>query len=308
MNKYLEDSECGFVQFKDGDNKWDVAKDVVDYPVSILPAYFKHDTTGDFVEAIGLTNTGREKQYCLVIVDKNRDGDLQPISTVSGNYGTLASKDVYEQLQTELAVLEESNDIKSLFITENGGSQQLTIKMNGMMSMDGIPDSLNMLIRLNTSLDGTKSHTLSMVIDTGHAEIHAYGGDYTLSARHTKTIGERSSYYIPTIKMMIDNWNDVIIPMMSLMYDCTFNRNVALELISKMCEDAKIGDAHAEGIANLYTSINLKTDATEDSMYRINMAMNQYLDDELHNSNRIKMQHKDNVTKAIQKQLNKLMT
>lgn len=299
-------SEKGFVQFKADDNRWDVAKDAVDYPVDILPAFFKED--GEFKNAMGLTNTGRDKQYCLVIVDKLRDGNNMPIAAVSGKYGSLPSTEVYAQLQSELSVLEESNEIKSLFVTENGGSQQLTIKMNDMMSMEGVPDALDMMIRLNTSVDGSKSHTLSMVISNrkGGTEIHAYGGDYNLSARHTKTIGTRSAYYIPTIQKMIENWNDIIIPTMSLMYDCKFNRNVALELISGICEDSKMGEAHEQGVRDLYTSISLKTDDDTDSLYRINMAMNQYLDEEMHDLNRAKIAFKDSVTKSIQKQLNKL--
>ena len=312
MNKALENSENGFVQFGEVDTRWATAQDAVDYPVWVLPAHYDspiyHGGKTMFKEAIGMTNTGRDKQFCLVVVDKLRDNDLQTIASVTDTYGSLETKDVYNQLQQELAVSEHTNTVERLFVSANGGMHQLTVRLNDMMSMEGVPDALTMMIRLNTSVDGSKAQSLSMMIHNpeSDSDIHAYGGDYTLSARHTKTIGERSAYYIPTIQKMIVNWNDVIMPTMALMYDCEFNRNVALEMISQICADAKMGDQHTKNVSDLYTSIGLKTKAEGDSLYRINIAMNQYLDDELISMHDTKQKFKDSATRSIQKHLNKL--
>ena len=289
-------------------DKWSVVKDAVDYPVWITPAFYKDEDKDEFVNANGKTNTGRDKNFCLVVVDKYRNNDKQVIATVSDAYGSLSTTDVYDQLQQELYLSETLHEVKSLYVTSNGGMHQLTIKLNDMISMEGIPDDLVMLIRLNTSVDGTTAQSLSMIVHnlTGGTDVNVYGGNYTLSARHTKTIGERSAYYIPTIQSMIDNWNDVVIPAMSLMFDNKFNRNVALDLISDICKDSKIGERHTKNIRNLYASGAVTTKDTTDSLYRVNMTLNQYLDNELADMQDTKQKFKDSATRAIQKQLNRL--
>jgi len=304
----LNATATGLVELKNVTNKWDAAKDAVDYPVWITPAFYKDDDINEFVNANGKTNTGRDKNFCLVVVDKYRDNDKQVIATVSDTYGSLSTKDVYHQLHQELVLSETNHDVTRLFVTSNGGMHQLTIKLNDMISMEGVPDELVMMIRLDTSVDGTKAHSLSMIIHNvkSDTDIHAYGGNYTLSARHTKTIGKRSAYYIPTINSMIENWNDVIMPTMSLMFDCKFNRNVALDLIAGICKDSKIGERHLANITSLYQSGSVKTNDESDSLYRINMTLNQYFDDEMGDMQDTKQKFKDSATRAIQKQLNKL--
>jgi len=308
INSALQDASNGLVWLDDTKDKWGLVKDAVDYPVHVLPAFYPHPIKEEYTLATGITNTGRPKQFCVVAVDLYRTNDYQIISTVSDSYGSLKTSDVYEQLQQELACSEQKHTVQRLYVSANGGTQQLTFKMNEMISMDGIPDDLEMLFRLNTSLDGSKSQSLSMIVHNkeGNTDIHTYGGDYTLSARHTKTIGKRSAYYIPTINKMIENWNDIIIPTMSLMFDCKFNRNMALQLISDICEESKMGEAHMKNVKELYTSIQLKTEARDDSLYRVNMAVNQYLDENMQEMTAAKQRFKDRSVKSIQRHLNRL--
>ena len=307
-NTHLLEAENDFIQFPASGNRWTVAKDAVDFPVWIVPAFYIDPVTNEYSNANGVTNTGRDRNYCLVVVDKYRNDDRKVIANVSDAYGSLSTADVYESLQQELILSEQKHRVERLFVSNNGGTQQLTIKMLDMMSMDGIPDELSMMIRLDTSVDGSRAHSLSMLIHNkaGDTDINVYGGNYNLSARHTKTIGDRSAYYIPTIQTMIDNWNDVVIPSMSLMFDCKFNRNVALDLISNICADSKMGERHTTKIRELYSSNNVSTNASDDSMYRINMAVNQYVDENLADMHNTKQKFKDSATKSIQKHLNRL--
>ena len=309
-NTHLMETDNDFVQFPESGNRWNIAKDAVDYPVWILPAYYVNPVTEteEFVNANGMTSTGRDTNYCLVVVDKYRNDDRHVIASVSDSYGSLSTADVYEQLQQELVLSEQKHQVNRLYVSQNGGRQQLTIKMLDMMTIDGVPDELSMMIRLDTSVDGSRAHSLSMIVHNteGDTDINVYGGNYNLSARHTKTISDRSAYYIPTIKTMIENWNDVVIPTMSLMYDCKFNRNVALDLIAGICTDSKMGERHTAKIRELYMSSNVVTKATDDSLYRINMTINQYVDENLADMHNTKQIFKTNVTKSIQKNLNRL--
>jgi hypothetical protein len=286
---------------------WENAKDAVDYPVHIVPAFYQ-DEDSLFVNANGETNTGRDKDFNLVVVDRLRDGDKQVIACVSGLYGSLKTTDVYAQLQNELLMSDNKNHVDSLYISGNGGVQQLTVAMDDMISMSGAPDELSMKIRLETSVDGSKAHSLSMVAtnETGDIGIHVYGGEYRLSARHTTTINDRTFHYIPTVNQMIANWNEVIIPTMSLMYDEKFNRNVALNMVDELCKTAKIGERHQKAIRDLYVSGLVRTNDTTDSMYKMNVTFNQYFDDNMEEKTELRNKFKDGIAKAMHNELNKL--
>jgi len=310
QNTLLMDSTAGLVEV---DGKWEAAKDAVDYPVYIVPAYFNavdcdQHNESEFVNANGETNTGRDKDFNLVVVDRFRDDDKQVIACVTGLYGSLKTVDVYQQLQDELLVSEIKNHVDTLYVSGNGGVQQLTVAMEDMISMSGVPDELAMKIRLETSVDGSKAHSLSMVAEnlTGEVGIHVYGGEYRLAARHTNTINDRTYHYIPTVNQMIANWNDVIIPTMSLMFDEKFNRNMALNLVDEMCAKAKIGERHQKAIRDLYVSGAVRTNDTTDSMYKLNVTFNQYFDDNMHEKNELKNKFKDSIAKAMHNELKKL--
>lgn len=303
-NTLLMENACGMVGV---DKSWENAKDAVDYPVYIVPAFYQ-DTDEQFINANGQTDTGRDKDFNLVVVDKFRNDDKQVIACVTGLYGSLKTVDVYQQLENELFISENKNHVDSLYVSGNGGVQQLTIAMEDMISMNGTPDELSMKIRLETSVDGSKAHSLSMIANntTGDIGINVYGGEYRLSARHTNTINDRTFHYIPTINQMIANWNDVIIPTMSLMYDEKFERNMALNLVDEMCKKAKIGERHQKSIRDLYASGLVRTNDKTDSLYKINMTFNQYFDENLEEKTELRNKFKDGISKAIHNELQKL--
>ena len=311
VNETLKNAISGNTAFRSNQllsEQWDTVKDAVDYPVWITPAYYHDSDADEFVNANGKTVTGRDKVFNLVVVDMYRDGDKQVIATVTDTYGSVSAKDVYEQFQTELTLSETSHSINNLFVSENGGMQQLTVNMEDMVDIKGCPDNLQMRVVLETSVDGTKAHKLSMRVHnkTNKTDMHVYGGDYTLAARHTTTIGDRVQYYVPTLNKMIENWNDVIIPTMSLMFDEKFDRNFALDMIDDICKKSSIGERHQKAIRDLYASGSVKTLDTTDSLYRVNVAFNQYFEGALDEKRELQNKFKDNVAKQMHTAVNKL--
>jgi hypothetical protein len=306
-NTRLKDSLNGLVNIDTNiiADQWELVKDAVDYPVWITPAYYKDEDEDRFANANGETNTGRDKIFNLVVVDKFRDGDKQCISTVTDTYGSVSTKDVYEQFETELTLSEISHTIKNLFVTGNGGMQQLTVEMNDMIDLQGCPDNLVMRVVLETSVDGSKAHKLSMRVHnkTSKVDMHVYGGDYNLNARHTNTIAERVNQYIPTLNRMIENWNDVIIPTMSLMFDEKFDREFALNMIEDICKKAQIGERHQKNLRDLYSGGAVKTLDNTDSLYRVNAVFNQYFEENLDEKRELQNKFKDGVARAVNGQL-----
>lgn len=309
-NTRLKESSYGLVHIPNGEvaEQWEAAKDVVDYPVFIVPAFYRDEDTDEFVNANGETNTGRDKVFNLVVVDKYRDGDKQAIATVTDTYGSVSTADTYEQFHQELLLSETAHKLNSLFVSGNGGMQQLTVELKDMLDISGCPDNLQMRVVLETSVDGSKAHKLSMRVHnkTSKTDMHVYGGDYTLKARHTNTIGERVQQYIPTLNKMIENWNDVIIPTMSLMFDEKFDRDFALDMIDDICKKSSVGERHQTAIRDLYKSGGVKTLDTTDSLYRVNATFNQYFEGALDEKKELQNKFKDSVAKAVHNTVQKL--
>ena len=313
-NKRLIDSNLIFLGETEDRSlleSWDIAKDIVDYPVYIVPAYYKDIDSGEFVRADGESNTGRDKEFSLVVVDMYRNGNKQAISTVSGKYGTLETKTVYEELQHQLLSTEEQikHDIVSLWVSGNGGQQNLLLDMKDVIGMNGLPDEIKMYVQLTTSVDGSKAHTLQTIVYNKTADTtHFFNGEanYKLAVRHTNTVQKRSISFIPTITQMVKNWNDVVIPTMTIMFDNKFNKNFALDLIDKICKDAGIGERHNTKIRELYRSNAVRTNATDDSLYRVNHVIGEYIDDEMEERKELQDRFKEGVAKSIAKEVKKL--
>lgn len=287
------------------EESWEIAKDVVDYPVNIVEAFFKEDD--EFVSASGQTNTGRDTAFYFVVVDKLRVGQFNPIACVTGMYGTVKTADVYEDLKLQLEQLGEDYELRNLYVSGDGGAQALTVSMKNMIGMEGIPDEVNMNIRINTSVDGTKSHSISMMVHnkTGDTSCAVYGGEHRLAARHTTTIDARTVDFVPEITNMVKNWNENIIPMMMLMFDCKYDKAFAEELVEQLAEESGFGKRHRAKIRSLYKTDQVRTNDSSDSLYRVNATIAQYIEDELGEKNELQERFRNGLAKAVNKQLNK---
>jgi len=302
MNKQSET----LVPQGDVEEAWKRVKNAVDYPVYLLNAYYKDDE--NFVNANGETNTGKDKHFNLVVVDKLNDGNKQVVSAVTGQYGTVVTKDVYCDLHSQLLMSDQKHHIVGLFISGNGGNQSLLVEMDDMMDISCTPDALAMRMRLVTSVDGTTAHTLSMVVHNKKGDIsqNVYGGQYKLSARHTNTINQRTIEFIPSLNLMVKNWNDLIMPTMNLIYNQKYNRKAAVEMVELLAGDAGIGERHRVNIRELYESGGVRTNDTTDSLYKINTVINQYIEDEMSDKKELQERFKVSLSKALQKQIKKL--
>lgn len=305
-NTILKDAVYGVVRFDEKEPaQWDAVKDAVDYPVRIVPAFYKLDeASGEFRSANGQTPTQREREYNLVLVDQYREGDegFQAIACVSDHYGTVSTKDVYEDFRVQLQEIAQNHRIRKLYVSGNGGAQTLVVQMLNMKSLDG-PDNLVMEVRLQTSVDGTRQHSISMSAynPEGDTSIFVYGGEYNLAAKHTSTIGGRTVNFIPQLVKMIAYWNTVIIPSFNLMYDAKFSRPAAINFLTTVSKEAGMGEQHQSKIAELYKSLAVHTNDKTDSVYRVNYTINQYIDSEMNTAPATQSKFKAAVAKRIAK-------
>lgn len=302
-NTLLKNREIVPLSRMDKGVAWESAIDAVDYPVFITNAYYQKD--GEFVNANGRTSSGRDKHFNLVVVDKLRDGNLQAITAVTGMYGTIKTADVYVDFRTQLNEMGKKYNLRDLFVTSNGGRQELLLEFEGMSGVNNVPDEITMRVRLNTSVDGSSLHSLTMIAynKTGDVSHNVYGGDYKLAARHTNTLNERSVNFAPSILKIIEEWNTTIMPTMELMFNKKFNRDVALDLVEKIAGDAGMGERHREKIRSLYQSGSIRTNDKTDSLYRINSVIGQYIEDEMEFQRDLQERFRSSVAKTIKKHL-----
>jgi hypothetical protein len=260
---------------------WDIAIDVVTYPVSLRSLFYQETDEHDNVEmrnAAGVTNTGRDVEFFGVVTDKNRTGEQSVISVVTGMYDTIAPADIYASLRDDLASLDVKSEPMFVYVSGNGGSQELRIEINDMEWVSG-NNKITLCMVVNTSLDGTKRHSvrIAAVDEHGTEIIGASDTSFNLSARHTRTIRMRHAAFTTVIEALIKEWNTSIIPFMQLMNNCKFDKSTAVDILSNIMEDANIPKRHQEKAMAQYESLARR----EDTLYGAMHSVSSYFSSEL---------------------------
>ena len=221
---------------------WGLAMNVVTYPVHILPLYFQKD---EFILAKGNTNSNRDVQHFGVVVDRNRDGNLQTIATVTDSYHTMDASTVYRDLMVDLNDAGVSASPERVYVSGNGGRQLLTVKLDELSTPMLSVGKFTMSINLSTSVDGSLKHAISLnPVDENNRAIFGFQSDFSFSSKHTKNLKERHVAFSTVIEKMLSEWNEVIAPMMVLMDGEKFDSNVALELTRDILETSNIPEKH----------------------------------------------------------------
>ena len=304
FNVTLAEANFGIVRLGSDDVEadWDTAIDAVDYPVHIVPAFYQHND--EYVEASGKTSGGRGKTFNMVVVDKLRNGQQEAIACVTGRYGSLNVANTYRDLKEQLNGVDYK--LARLYVTENGGFQSLTLEFD-LDALDGTADDLTMHIILNTSIDGTSSHTMSAraYSKTGGFSTAIMAGNGKLSARHTTTIENRTINFVPTVCNLLENWNDIIAPTMALLCDTKYDASLANELLDRIAEDSGVSEPHREKIGMLYNSSSVRTNEQGHSLYRIQATIAQYVNDEMEEKPELQNRILNGLDKKIRKMCKK---
>ena len=245
LNGILKDTD-----FPQNPNEaWDVAVDCVDYPVEIVPLFWKNNKTDEYETAEGVTNTGRLNQIFGINVDRDLTGKFETIGTVTGLYGTLPTAEAYRNLQgtlTEAGV--ESRPVR-VYVSGNGGRHELVVSL-GKKASPRPNIEVDMAIVFNTSVDGSKLQAIRLVAwsSEGHEILGINEADFDVNSRHTKTLGERHASNVLVVSKLVETWESDIIPMMSLMSDGEFDKETVLSLLDTLLEQSNIPDKHSVAI------------------------------------------------------------
>ena len=307
-NTVLQNSIAGliFLQNEGYQDSWEKVLDAVNYPVAIVDGYWG-DEEGNVFPADGLSFSGRSCQFRFIIADPYRTDDFQVIASVKDQYGTLNTKDVYEQLKSDLEQMEVNASPDLLYISPNGGQQRLFMKINNLSSWSG-PDTLTMKIVLLTSVDGSSKHEIRAVPfneETG-SPMPVYGHSFGLSYKHTTTIKDRSIDMIPQITSLVGKWDDEIIPMMSLLCDEEFDKDSAMEYAGKLANDMGLAKKHRDQIQEIYQSNSLRTKEERNNAYKVLTAITQHIQEVGEEEPQWMNRTLDNAEKAMKKEINRI--
>lgn len=235
------------------EDAWAFAMGAVDYPVYFLPLFIdKKDAElseeNEYLPATGVTNTGRDSTFFGVVVDRLRDGELSTIATVTGLYGTIPTKNIYEDFMRDLDAAGLNSKPVSVYVSGDGGRAVLRIKIEGMDTPYIGSDRFHMAMDLYTSVDGSTRYQveLNAVNQDGVAVMGVVDSVLSVSARHTTTIQDRHLAFGTIISKLSTEWNDLIAPTLRLFGQSTLDRTSALGIVENMLEDADIPERHIE--------------------------------------------------------------
>ena len=279
---------------------WNTAKDVVDYPVYVYPAYGWSETDGAYYKGEGVTNTGRDTEFFLVYTDKNRLGERNAVAAMTGRFCPVATKSVYTDLQESLSAMGENARPQFVYVSGDGGHQRLMVDVENRQGMDG---KITLRLVADTSVDGTKAHTLSMfaVDNATNTPIAAYGGVHKLANRHTINAIQESAYFGDAIGGIIEAWDDEIIPMLTFLNDKEFSINMAVEVAKEFAKDSGLGQRH---LKRLEEETRLGNAAM--SGYDIIREVSAYVENSEGNSPEWKARVHGKMENAIQRMMNRL--
>lgn len=270
----------GIMVLDDKATAWETAIDVVSYPVSIRPLFFKPSdecaisipNDNGFAEARGDTKTGRDSQFFGVVVDRDRVCDEQVIAVVTGTYGTLDTAAVYADLKKDLEENNIASSPRAVYVSGNGGRAILSVAIDDAEATTKT-SNVKMNINLDTSVDGTRKHTLRLsVVDKDGVEMVGLGEQsFTVGAKHTKTIGERHVAFQTVLVKLAKEWDETIEPMIALMNDCVFDRTFAIDIFNEVMQNADIPERHIKNALASY-----RPDAKE-SLFGVLHGVSSYL-------------------------------
>lgn len=305
-NEELINSKTGVLNLQNNEPEeaWWRAINAVAYPVEKVLGFWQKDNQP--IPAAGLSSQGRKKEYSFIVTDRNRVGDYDAIACVTGIYQSPLLYDLYLDLHESLNRTGKKIRPIDLFVTQNGGAQVLTLQVDGLTNIQGLPDAAEMRLVVETSVDGTTSHNLNVLVHNKEGDISStvYGNGFVHLSRHTlNNYVSGKMDFTEALEGLVDGWNEKIIPTMIFMNDQTFDKGLALRLIERMSEECKFSKNAAAKVRELYESKNLRTNAIHDSLYRVNMAFSQYFSDELDEKRELQNRRRTDYQKAIHREL-----
>ena len=190
-----------------------------------------------------VTESGRDGQFYMVMVDRHNDGDWKSLTPCSDYYAAVEPSEIYENLRKMLEFTK--NQPTYVYNAFNGGSQQLRVRIEDMqgISMDTI-EGMHMELVLKTSIDKSSNHVLSVmpVTEDGTPILFTDSGKngFNFKVRHTNKAKAEIVNFNAAVASIANAWNNKIVPYVRFLADGDLSESEVLGLMKNIAEDAKM--------------------------------------------------------------------
>jgi hypothetical protein len=208
-----------------------------------------------------ITESGRDGQFYMVMVDRDRTGEFRAVAACSDYYAAVEPHKIYESLKV---MLEDSKHQPTyVYNAYNGGSQLLRVRVDDLQSVDleGV-DGIHMEIQLRTSLDKSTNHVLSVMPVTNNGTPILFsdtgGGGFTFKVRHTSGSRAEIVNFNAAVATIAAAWNKKIVPYVRFLSDGDLSEMDVRALLTNVVEDAGLPKDLGEEIMTAYKARPVK--------------------------------------------------
>lgn len=281
---------------------WDTAIEAVDYPVYVVPGFFKMDDDEDYREAKGVTKEGRDTDFHFVVTDPRNNGNLNPVAAVTGAYTPISTKESYIEVRDSLKEINEDSHPNFLFISSDGAVQILSVILSDRKTAIE-EEEINLKIDLHTGYDGTTKHRMKMSAFNDNGLDIPMFGDFNLARKHTKNIGQDVFAYTSALMDIINHWDEALVSL-KIMMDTEFGKEDFVEFVRGFASDSGMSDKHIDRIVTRVSSGEIDSHNAFNGVKEVSKYVSFDLDDKPQLQERIK----EKMTKAMETAYKKLST
>lgn len=243
------------IDLESADDAWDAVIAHVKMGIAVTPIMVHkpaYDDNGEAVTTYGdehimhggyVTESGRDGQYYMVMVDRNNDNDWKALTPCSDYYAAIPPSTIYENLRKMLSASESRPTY--VYNSFSGGSQMLRVQVSDISNaeLEEI-DGYRMEIVLKTSLDKSSNHVMSvMPVDSdGEPILFTDTGKngFNFRVRHTNGAKAEIVNFNAAVASLANTWNSQIVPYVRFLSDGQFSQAEVYALVSNVLEDAKL--------------------------------------------------------------------
>lgn len=267
------------------------------------------ELTGDNLQiAEYVTDTGRDGQFFMVMVDRHNTGEYMSLTPCSDYYAAIPPAEIYRSLRTML----EGSDATPVYVynSYNGGQQLLRVEIRGLkdITVENLP-GIKMELVMKTSLDKSSNHSISIrpVTEDGVPILFSdtRGHGYNFQVRHTTGARAEIVNFNTAVASIAQNWNEKIVPFVKFIGG-DFDEKDVSALMENILDDAALPkDVETEIRSAFKTKAVYTTEANGSEAMRVIKTVCAVVDDR-DVTPMAKQRDADKVSKAITKNVKRL--
>lgn len=243
------------VDFTERERAWDAAIQHVKMGIAVTPIMVHQPTYNDdkkpvtqygdehIMHGAYTTESGRDGQFYMVMVDRDNSGDWKALTPCSDYYAAVEPAEIYKNLRKMLNG--SANQPTLVYNAFNGGSQLLRVRIDDIEGVNiESANGLHMELFLRTSIDKTSNHSMSVMPVTSDGTPLLFNdtgkAGFNFKVRHTNKARTEIVNFNAAVASIVESWNSTIVPYVNFLSDGDFSEAETMALLTNIAEDAKL--------------------------------------------------------------------